>query len=230
MVRTAAVLVSVALHTVAVLAAVGLAEEIRLPIVLESGAPSVGPIRVLVPSKRPLAQRTGAPAEEIHHPRSAGTIGRGLRTNGRPQFSETVLVEARHPSPSPAAAPSPSPALSDGESSRRRPGRADRLPWSALLIVGSGEARAPAPSEFCVPRAPAMPEAAVEQDVSGRVVARYDVLVTGEVGAIEFINRPPEALAGAVRDWLRGCLFEPAMLNGHHVPVRQEQSFLFVLQ
>jgi hypothetical protein len=75
-----------------------------------------------------------------------------------------------------------------------------------------------------------MPEAAIEQDVSGRVVARYDVGVTGQATAIEFVNRPPAALAGAVRDWLRGCLFEPAQLNGRLVPVRQEQSFLFVLR
>lgn len=232
MVRAAAMLFSLALHALAVVAA-GTLWAARPALAMRAGsADAVAPVRpVRVPQQRrpALAQRTGAPPQERDRRRSAGALALALRTHAHAQPDET---KAAPQLPAPAAlAVSRAAPPADGDSARRpRPGRQDLVPWSTLRIVETGQARAPAPSPFCVPRAPAMPEEAVEQEVSGRVVARFDVGVSGVVSQIEFVNRPPEALAGAVRDWLRGCLFEPAMLNGRRVPARQEQSFLFILR
>ena len=244
MARAAAVLISLALHAVAALVAVALSASPRTPPRTSQEQPV--PIPVTVKHGQTAGQR-GAPTEEPAR-RGARATRRESRQHGRPQFAETI--EAQAPAPVVAAARpgigvttiegarlsvvspiSPREPEADGDSSRRAsPDRADPTQWSTLLLVGSGRARTPAPSRFCVPRAPAMPAEAVEQDLGGRVVARYDVGVDGVASAIEFVNRPPEALAGAVRAWLRGCLFEPALLNGRPVPARQEQSFLFVLR
>jgi outer membrane biosynthesis protein TonB len=74
-----------------------------------------------------------------------------------------------------------------------------------------------------------MPEEARQLDLSGDVLARYDVAPDGTVAGVEVDPRAEPVLAEAVRSWLRGCLFDPAVQDGRSVPGHAEQTFRFVL-
>jgi outer membrane biosynthesis protein TonB len=89
---------------------------------------------------------------------------------------------------------------------------------------------APRPSAWCVPRVPQMPEEAIESGITGRVEVTYEVDAQGVVGAIGMEGSPPPLLAGAVRGWLSGCLFEPAIQDGRRAASRVRQAFVFKIR
>ena len=68
-----------------------------------------------------------------------------------------------------------------------------------------------------------MPEEALE----GRVEVVDEVDREGVVGAIELEGPAPHRLAQAVRVWLRGCLFDPAVQDGRRTAARVRQAFVF---
>lgn len=220
-------------------------------------APPAGPFVPVVlreaPARKParagVDTASGAPAHEpLHRPQR-----RRAREQVRPNVP-AIVIEAPAPHvyvadgapvvPSApevviaAAAPGTWEVQGEGElgdSSRRplrhAPGAGPGAPaWLAFDLLGVGPAHAPVPSEYCVPRAPAMPDEARLRGVTGRVVARYDVGPDGIVKDFAFADGPDPLLAGAVGAWLRGCLFDPAVLNGRRVPGRVQQTFDFVIR
>jgi hypothetical protein len=166
-------------------------------------------------------------------PSQAEGIGRApLQVEGIGRAPPQVEVSARAP---PFAEPTAAStfAEAEGDSARRAPASDRGLRWLALELELAAapalQAQPAAPSKYCVPRAPAMPEEARQQDLSGDVFARYDVAPDGTVAAVEVDPRAEPVLAEAVRSWLRGCLFDPAVQDGRSVPGQGEQTFRFVL-
>ena len=209
-------------------------------------APSSPIVDVVLHEERPRRHANGAAAPEVRHRARRHRAHALIQPNApevtvevpAPQvyFADGVPVVPNAPAvtivaPAPESYEVGPEAREIGDSSRRPlRGAPGGTVWLALDILGVGPAHAPAPSEYCVPRKPAMPDEARLRGVTGRVVAHYDVGPDGVVKDVAFPDAPEPLLAGAVRAWLRGCLFEPAVLNGHRVPGRVKQAFNFVLR
>ena len=101
---------------------------------------------------------------------------------------------------------------------------------SVQVVVPAGPSRAPRPSEFCAPKEPEMPEIAVERSITGRVDVTYIVDADGVVSGVAQEGDAPLVLSRAVRGWLSGCLFDPAIESGRRVPARVRQTFVFKIR
>ena len=101
---------------------------------------------------------------------------------------------------------------------------------SAEVWVPMGPTRAPEPSPYCAPKEPEMPEIAVERSITGRVEVTYVVDSDGVVSGVTQEGDAPLVLSRAVRGWLQGCLFEPALEAGRRVPARVRQTFVFKIR
>jgi TonB family protein len=88
----------------------------------------------------------------------------------------------------------------------------------------------PQPSSACRPPQPAMPEQARAAGITGRVLVHFVVHADGHVGEIRSLDpSTPRVLVEAVRAWLEGCPYQPALLSGQAVSAKISQSFNFRL-
>jgi hypothetical protein len=104
-----------------------------------------------------------------------------------------------------------------------RPRPADER-WLRMDVWVGVPPSAPHPSKWCEPARPDMPD----QGPGGRVEVVYEVDRDGMVRVVEVEGGAPVLLARAVRAWLRGCLFDPAIQDGRRVAARVRQTFLFI--
>ena len=97
-------------------------------------------------------------------------------------------------------------------------------------LLGEGLTR-PLPAAGCRPPAPLMPSAARLGGITGRVLVQFVVHGDGHVGEVRSLDpRSPQILVEAVRAWIEGCPFQPALRGGRPVSVKMSQPFNFRLQ
>jgi TonB family protein len=97
----------------------------------------------------------------------------------------------------------------------------------APYLLGAGSAR-PYPSTSCKPARPPWPEEAREKGISGLVLVEFVVHSDGRVGEVKLRNKnAPPILFEAVKTWLEGCEFIPAVMKatGKPVPIKLIQPF-----
>ena len=82
----------------------------------------------------------------------------------------------------------------------------------------------------CADPRPRMPQEARDKMFGGTVLVQYVVETDGTIDDIELKAPGPVLFYRAVREWLSGCRFDPAMDAGHAVAVRVVQPFTFKLQ
>ena len=95
-----------------------------------------------------------------------------------------------------------------------------------VQMLGGGMTR-PEPGGACGPLV--MPEQARTMGITGRVIVKYVVHSDGSVdGAkLQVMGSAPPILAEAVKKWLIGCQFKPAMQGGRPIAVAIIQPFNF---
>lgn len=84
------------------------------------------------------------------------------------------------------------------------------------------------PRPACAPAKPFAPEQALVMGLTGTVLVEYTVHANGHVGEIALDKSTAHpALAEAVRSWLGGCAFTPALARGHAISLRVIQPYTF---
>jgi hypothetical protein len=215
--RAAGIAVAVALHAAALLVAVAWHAEPGRGVAPPSRPPWI-PVRVFG-VVHASAGHAPAPEPRGPAPRAAPLPAAPVRVAEREVIHHgsglTMTIEG--------GVDAGVPALEEPSPPRSRPA-GER--WLRMDVWVGVPPSAPHPSRWCAPARPSMPEEARE----GRVEVVYEVDREGVVGAIEFEGAGPPLLLRSVRAWLRGCLFDPAVQDGHRVPARVRQAFVFRIQ
>ena len=246
--RALALLGALALHAAVLALAQQLIEGAR-PRALASAVRD-GLVRVVLWPLQARRQATFAlPVSAVHRPPRAPPPGavpwtEELVVEGSPDAelvvpnAPAVVIDmgsaqraepATGPAPGRAGEGGPGLAEERGDSARRGPRRLLGDRWHVYGVAGASTTP-PTPSEYCVPRAPGMPEEARLRGLEGRVEAVYEVTADGIVAQVAVQGEAESVLADAVRRWLRGCLFEPSLQDGRRTAARVRQSFRFQLK
>lgn len=84
------------------------------------------------------------------------------------------------------------------------------------------------PRPACAPLKPFAPEQAVVMQLTGTVLVEYTVYADGRVGEISLSKSSAHpALEEAVKSWLDGCAFSPALARGRAISLRVIQPYVF---